>query len=101
MRSEVLDLMRRHGCFQGLEDDALVEIAEHMEDDEDGECQSRKGNENLAAEGGEDVSEESDHEQRARRTASFICTPLSSIAQVSDRKTRTHAGAAVAAHPAT
>ena len=23
--------MRRHGCFQGLEDDALVEIAEHME----------------------------------------------------------------------
>ena len=31
MRSEVLDLMRRHGCFQGLQDDALVEIAEHME----------------------------------------------------------------------
>ena len=31
MRSEVLDLMRRHGCFQGLEDEALVEIAEHME----------------------------------------------------------------------
>jgi NTE family protein len=31
MRSEVLDLMRRHVCFQGLEDDALAEIAEHME----------------------------------------------------------------------
>ena len=40
MRSEVLDLMRRHGCFQGLEDDALVEIAEHMEDDESGKSQA-------------------------------------------------------------
>jgi hypothetical protein len=33
-----------------------------VEDDEDGERQPREGNENLAAEGGKDVSEESDHE---------------------------------------
>ena len=31
MQTEVLDLMRMHSCFEGLEDDALVEIAEHME----------------------------------------------------------------------
>jgi predicted acylesterase/phospholipase RssA/CRP-like cAMP-binding protein len=31
MQTEVLDLMRTHGCFQGLEEDALAEIAEHME----------------------------------------------------------------------
>jgi NTE family protein len=31
MQNEVLDLMRTHVCFQGLEEDALVEIAEHME----------------------------------------------------------------------
>ncbi|WON74447.1 patatin-like phospholipase family protein [Nitrosospira sp. Is2] len=29
--TEALDLMRMHGCFQGLEEDALAEIAEHME----------------------------------------------------------------------
>src|SRR3954447_6333088 len=31
MQSEVLDLMRMHGCFQGLEENALAEIAEHIE----------------------------------------------------------------------
>lgn len=31
MQTEVLNLMRMHGCFQGLEEDALAEIAEHME----------------------------------------------------------------------
>ena len=31
MQTEVLDLMRMHGCFQGLEEEALAEIAEHME----------------------------------------------------------------------
>ena len=31
MQTEVLDLMRMHTCFEGLEEDALVEIAEHME----------------------------------------------------------------------
>ncbi len=31
MQTEVLDLMRMHSCFEGLEEDALVEIAEHME----------------------------------------------------------------------
>jgi signal-transduction protein with cAMP-binding, CBS, and nucleotidyltransferase domain len=31
MQTEVLDLMRTHGCFQGLAEDALAEIAEHME----------------------------------------------------------------------
>lgn len=31
MQTEVLDLMRAHGCFQGLGEDALAEIAEHME----------------------------------------------------------------------
>jgi predicted acylesterase/phospholipase RssA/CRP-like cAMP-binding protein len=31
MRPEVLDLMKMHACFQGLEEDALAEIAEHME----------------------------------------------------------------------
>ena len=31
MQKEVMDLMRVHVCFQGLEEDALAEIAEHME----------------------------------------------------------------------
>jgi len=31
MQTEVLSLMRMHGCFQGLEEEALAEIAEHME----------------------------------------------------------------------
>ncbi len=53
-----------------------LEVSEHMEDDEHGERQPREGNENLAAEGGEDVAEESDHGQ-GRRTASFTNTPLS------------------------
>jgi NTE family protein len=31
MQTEALDLMRMHACFQGLEEDALAEIAEYME----------------------------------------------------------------------
>ncbi len=31
MQTEALELMRTHACFQGLEEDALAEIAEHME----------------------------------------------------------------------
>ena len=31
MLAEALDLMKTHACFQGLEEDALAEIAEHME----------------------------------------------------------------------
>jgi hypothetical protein len=31
MQTEVLSLMRTHGCFQGLGEDALAEIAEHIE----------------------------------------------------------------------
>jgi predicted acylesterase/phospholipase RssA/CRP-like cAMP-binding protein len=31
MQTEALDLMKTHACFQGLEEDALAEIAEHME----------------------------------------------------------------------
>lgn len=31
MKTEVLRLMRMHGCFQGLEEEALAEIGEHME----------------------------------------------------------------------
>jgi len=31
MKTEVLSLMRVHGCFQGLEEEALAEIDEHLE----------------------------------------------------------------------
>jgi predicted acylesterase/phospholipase RssA/CRP-like cAMP-binding protein len=31
MQTEVLDVMKTHACFQGLEEDALAEIAEYME----------------------------------------------------------------------
>src|SRR5687768_11673088 len=31
MQTEALELMRTHACFQGLGEDALAEIAEHME----------------------------------------------------------------------
>ena len=52
--------------IQGVLPLEYLQVSEHVKDDESGQSQSRKGNEDLAAEGGENVTEESNHGQRIK-----------------------------------